>query len=429
MGEVRSGTEDGQGTAALEWSYRRALKDPRLATLLFGVVVSAIGEGMLLVALPVQALKIHGGVPAAIAISLAAAAPYVMSTCLAVTVSLGRLRLPLRSQLVADCLFRGATLCLLGLASIGEQLGLAILLILLLVGSSLRSLATSALRLAATGIVGAEGRFAANGLLATTRNFSLYVVGPVLGGVVTASAGPGWVLLCNGISFVALLVVVVVAVPARTARGSDEPRPSSGLVVLKSRPIAWRLLLIVFAFNLLYMPVETALPLLVKDFPGSGAGALGVIWTGFGIGALAGALGTNYLRSIPRRPLLIGIIAFWGGIMLVLAMSPNVVMATIVFVCAGIGYAPFTPVAFSYIQSCLSGPEEQPVITFWVTITALAAPLGLAAAGPLVNTFGPRGGLVASALATITLALISTRVLRSTVPTIRASEGTTHNES
>jgi Major Facilitator Superfamily len=410
-----------------EWSYHHALKNRRLAVLLCGIAVSSVGDGMLIVALPLEALKIHGRMPAAFAMSLTIAAPYILSTCLAMAVSLGRLRFPLKPQIVVDCLLRGTTFSALGVAAIGEHLGLAMLLISLLLGSSLRSLANGAARLAATGTVPAEGRYAVNGLLATINNFALYIAGPSVGGLVTAVIGPGWALLCNGISFFLLLVVVLVAVLRKSTMRVASARPFSGLALLKNHPIAWRLLVIVFAFNLLYMPVETSLPLLINDALGGSAGALGAIWTGFGIGALVGAFATNYLRSISRRSLLIGIIAFWGCAMLVLGLATSMLAVAIIFVCAGIGYAPFTPVAYSYIQSFLSGPEEQPVITFWATISALAAPLGLVAAGPLVNALGARGGLMVSALTTIALALAAMRVLRSSVLVVRSSDGDSHH--
>lgn len=405
-----------------EWSYRRALANRRLAALLGGITISKVGDGMLLVALPLQALRIHGSVPAPVAMSLATAAPYVLSTCFAFTVIFGRRLISPTPLIIADCLLRGAVFCALGVASTGEHLGFAVLLVTLLLGSSLRSLANSAARLTATDMVPAEGRYAVNGLLETVNNFALYIAGPFAGGVITAFAGPGWGLLCNGISFLPLLVVVLLTAPRKAPVRAPAQAPTSGLAVLRDRPIAWRLLLIVFAFNFLYMPVELALPLLVNGLSGGNAGALGVIWTGFGIGALVGALATNYLRAIPRQALLIGIIAVWGGAMIVLALAPSVPIIAVVFACAGIVYAPFTPVAYSYIQSVLSGPEQQPVITFWTTVSALAAPLGLVVAGPLINELGPRGGIAASAFTTLVLAAAAALVLRSSQQAVRSSD-------
>jgi hypothetical protein len=69
-----------------------------------------------------------------------------------------------------------------------------------------------------------------------------------------------------------------------------------------------------------------------------------------------------------------------------------------VFFLGGLIYAPFTPVAYTFVQSVLSTDEQQPVLTLWPAGAALAAPVG-----PLVQGVGVTGDLVVSALLTIAL--------------------------
>ncbi|MEU4212423.1 MFS transporter [Streptomyces sp. NPDC026206] len=400
-------------SAQQEMSYSRALRNPRLAFLLCGIGFSSVGDGMLIATIPLVALKIHGSLPAAFAVSLAAAASYVSSTCLAIPFSLGRFRLPVKVSLVADCLLRGITLVALGLTAAGGSLSIGILIGGLLVGSCLRSLAASGTRLAAVSLVPSHGRYAVNGLLATVKEFALYVAGPALGGVVAAVFSPEWALVIDGATFLPLLVATLLAVPREPSISTGPKKAESGLSVLRRLPITWRLLVIVFFYNLFYMPVEVALPLFI-DGPLEGSSrALGIVWTLFGAGAILGALATNYLRSVPQRPLLIGIIAGWGGTMIGLASSQSVLAASIAFFVAGVIYAPFTPVAYSYLYTFLSEEEEQPVITLWSTVSTLAAPLGLVAAGPLIYVVGGRGSIFLSAFITLALSLIAVRILGS----------------
>jgi hypothetical protein len=61
-------------------SYREVLRDRRVAGLLLGDLLAGVGTGMILVAMPVQTLAIHGSAPKAIAIGLVEAAPFVLST-------------------------------------------------------------------------------------------------------------------------------------------------------------------------------------------------------------------------------------------------------------------------------------------------------------------------------------------------------------
>ncbi|OCC09392.1 MFS transporter [Streptomyces sp. PTY087I2] len=396
--------------ATPEWSYVQALKNPRLALFLGGVAFSGIGDGMLIAAIPLLAMKIHGDLPVAIAVSLAAAAPFVSSTLVALPFSLGTRRFPVRGGLVSDCLLRGAALAAAGLAAVSENLTIFALIGALFVGSCLRSVGTPATRLAALGMAPSHGRFAVNGLLATVRQFTLYVVGPAIGGLIAGFASPEWALVVDGATFLPLLLATLLVVPRSPSTRREAKENESGLKVMRRLPVAWRLLIVVFFFNLLYMPVEVALPLLVNGPLGGDGKALGVVWTLFGAGALLGALATNFLRSVPQVPLMMGIIASWGATTVGLALSQNVASAAVAFFVGGVVYAPFTPVAYSYLHTFLSEKDEQPVLTLWSTVSTLAAPIGLLAAGPLVHALGGRGAVFLSAFLILALALGMTRM-------------------
>ena len=161
--------------------------------------------------------------------------------------------------------------------------------------------------------------------------------------------------------------------------------------------------MVVFCFNLFYLPVEVALPLLVRgQLHGSGT-ALGLIWSGFGAGALLGGMGTMLLRRVRRQRVLVTIIGAWAGTVLLLALSPAVIFAVGAFFLGGLIYAPFTPITYTYVQSMLTPDEQQPVITLWAAGAVLAAPVGLALAGPLVSAAGARDAMIISALLTIAL--------------------------
>jgi hypothetical protein len=180
------------------------------------------------------------------------------------------------------------------------------------------------------------------------------------------SVSPFFVLLLDGLSFVVLLILVLIAVPPGTAAVSDTAvDTSSGWTILRRVPVAAWLFAVVFCFDLFYMPVEVALPLLVRG-PLHGSGStLGALWTSFGIGALIGALATNHLRRLSQITLLVAIIAAWAGCVGVLGLAPNVAVAATAFAIGGLIDAPFTPVAYSLVQSRLGPDQQQPVITLW----------------------------------------------------------------
>jgi hypothetical protein len=398
-----------------DWSYWRALRSGRLGVLLAGSLVSSVGNGMIISALPLLALQIRGRLPAGLVIALVQASPYILATALALAAGLTRLRLPPRGLLLADSALRGALFIVLGVLAVTGTLTLWLLTTGLLVGSVFQIVSISSRRLLATGMTGPAGQLAVNGLLGTSGSLAAYMIGPVVGGVVSAAGSPGLALIIDGLTFVAMLGAAYLATPARARTrpaagsgtgadaGSGAARSPSGLHILRTIPPAARLFVVVFWFNLLYMPVEVALPLLVRGPLHGNGTALGVIWSGFGAGAVLGGMATIWLRRFPRQRLLVAIIAAWAVAVLFLAFAPSVFLAASAFFLGGLVYAPFTPTAYTFVQSMLTPDEQQPVVTLWSAGAVLAGPVGLLFAGPLVTATGARGGLIVSALATVAL--------------------------
>jgi MFS family permease len=405
-------------------SYREVLHNRQVAGLLLGDLLAGVGTGMIIVAMPVQTLSIHGSVPKAIAIGLVEAAPFVLSTILALAIGLGRVRVPPRTLLIADCVLRSMTFATLGVLAVTEQLTLPVLIVGLLFGATFRMAGSSSRRLLATSIAGETGRFAVNGLLGLNATFALYIVGPVLGGVIVASTSAGVALFFDACGALILLVAVLVSVP-RAVRDRDalrRPRAhESGWRILRRRPVAARLLVVEFFFNFFYMPIEVALPLYVRGTLDADASGLGLMWGALGVGAFVGAALVNQLRNLPQRHVLIAIIGLWAMCPIALAFVDNLTLALIVFGLGGLVWAPFTPLAYSFLQSGLKPDEQQRVVTLWTTGSMVAAPLGLTVGGPLIELAGSTGGLALSgALTLLLLPIAAAAVLR------RASGSVTH---
>lgn len=430
-------------------SYGQVLADRRLAALLTGDVFSQTANGMVIVALPMEALRIHGDVPASLAVSMVATAPFVLATVISLSMGLGRRRLSPRALLLTDCVLRLIFSGTLGVLALAEVLSLPLLVLGLLLGSSFRLVGSSSRRLLATGMVGAEGRFAVNGLLGSISSIAQYIAGPVIGGLLVVAKGPGLALLFDAFAALVLVGVVVTVVPSanagRPARGrsaagaastpgagagaASEPKSPrgqgerteavSGWRVLRDNSRAARLFVVVCCFNFFYMPVEIALPLLVRGPLDADGDGLGLLWGMFGAGALVGALATNQLRRLPTQPTLVTGIALWALCPLGLAWAGDFWVAAVVFTLGGLVWAPFTPLVYTFLQSGLSDAEQQPVVTLWAAGTTLAAPAGLALGGPLIQLLGVRPSLAVSGLLTILLVPLAGRGLLRSEPESR----------
>jgi predicted MFS family arabinose efflux permease len=127
------------------------------------------------------------------------------------------------------------------------------------------------------------------------------------------------------------------------------------------------------------------------------------MWGALGVGAFVGAALVNQLRNLPQRHVLIAIIGLWAMCPVALAFVDDLTPALIVFGLGGLVWAPFTPVAYSFLQSGVAPDEQQQVVTLWTTGSAVAAPLGLVAGGPLIELAGSSGGLALSGGLTLLL--------------------------
>jgi MFS family permease len=119
------------------------------------------------------------------------------------------------------------------------------------------------------------------------------------------------------------------------------------------------------------------------------------------------------LRSGRLGALLAGnLISSVGNGMIISALP----LLTGAFFLGGLIYAPFTPIAYTYVQSMLTPDEQQPVVTLWAAGAVLAAPVGLALAGPLVSAAGAKDAMIISALLTIALVPLAASCLRRARP-------------
>src|SRR6266498_4122103 len=336
--------------------YLHLLADRRLRRLAAGDLLSCVGDGMAVVAIPWEALHLANlqGVSEGLAVSAAAGAYALVGVPLALAAS--------------------------------GHLGLWGLVGLLAAGSVLHPLALSSRRLIATDLAGPEQRLAVNSLLVTQLSLATWTIGPALGGA----------------SFLPLL-------PASAGRHGTEPRrrgQRSGLAVLRSRRAVAGLLALTLAVDLLYYPVEVALPIHVQQTLG-GAQVLGAMWAGFGAGAVAGSLLASLLARLPQRYVLVGNIAGWALALGAFTASSQVLWALAAFTLGGVLWAPFIPMVYTLVQGEVTPDEQQPVLTIWTAIILAAAPLGLALGGPLVTALGAAGTLWTSAAFTLALGAVA----------------------
>jgi len=402
-------------------AFGRVLGRPVLRRVMPAMLLSAIGDGMSLVAVAWLAVRVapaeQAGVWTALAVAAYALPATVGAAVLAPLVRglSGTTLVSLDAALRAGALGTVAALAIAGTLTPGWYVAL-------LAGSSL---------LHAWGIAGAytmvaelvpdDDRVTGNALLSTFSQ-AAYVVGPALAGGLTAWAGPGWVIAADAASFAVLAIVcrsVSRAAPApgsapESAPGSSsESAPGSatgsaeaggGRAILRDRRLAG-LLLVTCAFFFLYGPVEVALPVHVAQEQAGSAALLGAYWTAFGAGAIVGGLGAGLLRRQPLWTVVAVIIIGWGAALLPLGLTDSVLPGLLGFAAGGVIYGPFTAICTALFQRSSPPHLLSRVLATRTALTTPATALGTLLGGPVVAAIGGPQTLLASAVLTIALGI------------------------
>ncbi len=384
-------------------AFGRVAGRPVLRRVLPAMLLSAIGDGMSVVAVAWLALRIAPRDQSGVWTALAVAAYSLPATVGAGALARWVRRLPGTALVTADATLRAVALGTVAALAIAGVLT-PVTYVLLLAGSSLlHAWGNAGAYTLIAELVPDEDRVTGNALLSTFNQAS-YIVGPALAGGLTAWAGPGWVIAADAASF-AVLAATCGWAPASRPPVSAVPQAGAGRAILRDRRLAG-LLAVTCVFFFLYGPVEVALPIhIAREIHGSAA-LLGTFWAIFGIGAVLGGLGAGLLRHRPLWIVVAAVIVGWGAALLPLGLTDAVVPGLVGFAAGGLIYGPFTAICTALFQRSAPPQLLSRVLATRTALTTPATALGTLLGGPAVAAVGGRHTLLASALLTIALGLV-----------------------
>jgi MFS family permease/quinol monooxygenase YgiN len=243
-------------------------------------------------------------------------------------------------------------------------------------------------------------------------------VGPALGGVIVATAGPGWVFALNAVSFVGIAAMLARwRAPERLDGGSRErlvEAVRAGGRYVRHARIVRRLLYRAILFIPAASAVWALLPVVAARRLGLGSGGYGLLLGMVGVGAVAGAFG------IPRLRAALGSARLVTGAMLVTAAAICLVATVGNPVVVGLSLVPVGGAWIAVMSSLNSG--LQLALPNWVRARGLAYYLvvfqGAQAVGAVVwGAVADRTSVTTALLgAAAVLALAAVVGLRAPVP-------------
>jgi hypothetical protein len=397
----------------------RPLQVRDFAFLWTGMTISMIGDGIYYVAIAWQVLEIENRPGALALVGIAWSLPQV-----ALVLASGALsdRLERRHLMIAGDTIRLVAIGTLGVLSVLDLLTIPLVLVLVAIYGAGMAVFQPAFTSITPAIVPAELLVQANSLAQLVRPFAMFLVGPVVGGVLVDWAGPGAAFLADACTFAFSAAMILMMRTRRVPVGADE-RGSVVADVLEGlryvRRARWLLIAMVAATVSLFAvwgPWETLVPIVVRNDLGGGGSALGFVFGAGGFGAVVTAALFGQRGRLPPKPLTAMYLAWALGMFGTAGFG----LVTAVWQAMAVAFVTEASIAFlvvlwvTLVQRLVPDRLLGRVFALDWMISTGGIPLSFALTGPTAEAIGHDATLVAAGLigGGVTLAFMFVRGAR-----------------
>ena len=398
------------------------LRERDFALFCGGTLVSLLGDGIYLVALPFAVLGLGGG-----AADLALVGLAWSLGILGFLIAGGLLadRHDKRRQLLAADAVRLLAVGTAGGLSLGGTLEIWHLVALSFVFGAGEGLSGPAMSAIVPELVPGETLVQANALVQMLKPIALRFVGPALGGLTVAVLDIGGALLVDAATF-GISMACLLAMQARIPVHEGEHEPllrqvrEAGAFVRGQTWLWATLVMAALALLVFYGPTEVLLPLRVDHDLGGTAGQFGLILAAEGIASVIGTVVIGQL-GMPRREITV-LYWVWGlaGFALVgYALVTEVWQLALCAFAFGLFSGAGNPIWATLMQVRVPAALRGRVASLDWLVSVGLTPVSFALTGPLAAAFGAAAVLLGAGLAAggITLAMLYV------IPGLRAEDG------
>jgi MFS family permease len=246
------------------------------------------------------------------------------------------------------------------------------------------------------------------------------LLGPVTAGVLIGVIGAPAVLVVDAATYVvAVLLVALFVPPTKPLEDDDEDRGvRAGLRWVAREPLirAWRACLI--TGDVAWQAIFVALPVLVVARYDSDPRIVGLLFAAFGVGAVAGNIVAYRLVKSMDGLTLIARIALGQALPLwLLVLELPAAGAVAALFASGLANGLVNPSLHAIITLRIPPALRATVMTSMMTVYALAMPIGILGAGPLLDRFGVELVFaLCAAIQTLVMAGVVLAALRARAP-------------
>jgi MFS family permease len=293
------------------------------------------------------------------------------------------------------------------LALVATNFSLAAVLVLALIDGTLAISARGVSRGAIANTLDEAGALREGNAVINVLFSGSNIVGPVLGGVVTAAGGASLALAIDAGSF-ALIALVLAVSPLPHPRHDDEPgwleRLRAGLAQVSGQPQIRRLVsaqAAVLVFFTLITPIEVIYATRTLD---AGTLGYGVLLGSWGVGMLIGAVEFARRRDGPLAILLGVSTAAIGVGYLGMAAAPGIIVACAASLVGGIGNGVQWVAHLTALQERTPPALQARVGGLMESVGAAVPGFGYLMGGVLVTALSPRAAFVVAGVGVLLLA-------------------------
>lgn len=244
------------------------------------------------------------------------------------------------------------------------------------------------------------------------------LVGPAIAGALLAPLGPGTLFFMNAVSYLAVLVALTFMRNVQT-HGSGRQHASLGKSMLAGLAYAWenRLILALLGMSALAAlfgrSYQNLLPIFARDIWNGGPAGYGILLSASGGGALVGAFGLAFLRSVKRQgAILIASGLIFSLTVILFALSPSFWPGAFLLFIGGIAVTVFGTIISTFIQVAVPNELRGRVMSLYA-ITLIGLPsLGAMGTGSIAELLGgitgaPRAVLIGGIVVGVVLILVT----------------------
>lgn len=241
------------------------------------------------------------------------------------------------------------------------------------------------------------------------------IIGPAIAAAVIAAFGLGPCFLINGVSYLAVVIMLgmmraselLVTPPAPRAKGQIR----EGFRYVRSTPILLSTLLVMAIIGTLTFEFQVSLPLIAQFTFHGDASSYALLTGSMGFGAAFGGILFAGRKTIKRRQLITSSLLF-GLAVLSASFMPSLLLSALALVFVGMASINFSSLGNSILQLESSPQMRGRVMSLWSVAFLGSTTFG----GPIVGWFaqvaGARWGLALGGIAALLAAAVAVITLR-----------------